>query len=79
MIIYGVHPVVEALRSQAPQIEGIWITRGKSGSRLQKIVELAKAQGVSIQFESDGVITKKASTAHHQDVVRDITAASVAD
>ncbi len=79
MIIYGVHPVVEALRSQASQIERIWITRGKSGSRLRKIVELAKAQGVSVQLESDGVITKKASTAHHQDVVARIGSTQYTD
>ena len=69
MIIYGIHPVVEALESQASQMDRIWITRGRASPRLKKIIQLAKAKGVSVQFESVGVIQQKAAADNHQGVV----------
>jgi len=69
MIIYGVHPVVEALESQASQMDRIWITRGRASPRLKKIIQLAKSKGVSVQFESVGVIQQKAAADNHQGVV----------
>jgi 23S rRNA (guanosine2251-2'-O)-methyltransferase len=79
MIIYGINPVAEALRSGAHQIERIWITRGKSSTRLQRIIELAKGQGLSVRFESSTVIRKKASTSHHQDIVAEIASVRYTD
>ena len=79
MIIYGIHPVVEALESQSSQIDRIWITRGKSNSRLKKIIQLAKSEGVSVQFESVGVIQQKAAVDNHQGVVARIGSARYTD
>ncbi len=74
MIIYGINPVIEAFQSEASPPERIWTTRGKSNPRLQKIIHMARSQGVPVHFESSGVIAKKASTDHHQEIVAEISA-----
>ncbi len=74
MIIYGINPVIEALQSEASPPERIWITRGKSSPRMQKIIHMARRQGVPVHFEASGVIAKKASTDHHQEIVAEISA-----
>jgi 23S rRNA (guanosine2251-2'-O)-methyltransferase len=79
MIIYGINPVLEALQSEDSQLDGIWITRGKSNPRLQKIVEAARSQSIPVRFESDRVIAKKASTSQHQDVVAEISSMGYVD
>jgi len=79
MIIYGINPVIEALQSEASSPEQIWITRGKSSPRLQKIIHMARCQGVPVHFESSGVIAKKASADHHQEIVAEISAIPYTD
>jgi 23S rRNA (guanosine2251-2'-O)-methyltransferase len=69
MIIYGIHPVMEALESADRSPECIWITRGKAGARLQKIIDKARLQGIAVRFEPALSLTKKAETERHQGVV----------
>lgn len=78
MIIYGINPIGEALRSTSPP-ERIWITRGKSNPRLRKILELAQSRGVPVRFESSQFITKKASTHQHQEIAGQISAIGYTD
>ncbi len=79
MIIYGINPVLEALQSEDSQPDRIWITRGKSNPRLQKIVEAARSQGIPVRFESDRVVAKKAGSAHHQEIVAEISSIDYVD
>lgn len=79
MIIYGINPVTEALQSEAVVPECIWITRGKSSPRLQKIIRMARSQGVPVRVESSGVMAKRVSTSQHQGIVAEITAIPYSD
>ena len=79
MIIYGINPVLEALQSEDSPLDRIWITRGKSNPRLQKIVDAARSQGIPVRFESDRVVAKKASTPHHQEIVAEISSIGYID
>lgn len=79
MIIYGVHPVTEALRSTTGRPECIWISREKSGERLEKIARLARERGVPVRFESTKTLTKKAATSRHQEVVAQLAAPTYLD
>ena len=62
MIIYGINPVLEALQSEDSAPDRIWITRGNSNPRLQKIIEKARSQNIPVRFESARVVANKAST-----------------
>lgn len=79
MIIYGINPVTEALRSGSQPLERIWISRRKANPRVQRIIELARTQGVPVRFESTEVLNKKASTAHHQQVIAQLAPISYTD
>ena len=79
MIIYGINPVTEALRSKSRPLERIWIRRGKANPRLQRIIELARSRGVPVRFESAEVINQKASTAPHQEVIAETSPIHYAD
>lgn len=69
MIVYGIHPVSEALRSDSARLEGIWITRGVSGARVQEIIDAARNLKVPLHFENEDVLQRKADSSNHQHVV----------
>ncbi len=79
MIIYGINPVLEALQSEDSAPDRIWITRGKSNPRLQKIIERARSQGIPVRFESARLVANKASTPHHQEIVAEIASIGYTD
>lgn len=49
-IIFGIHPVLEALRSEK-KFERLYISRGRKGKALSEILHLAESQGVEVRFE----------------------------
>ena len=73
MVIYGIHPVTEALKSEDQSLERVLVQRGKANPRLQKIIELARRRGVPVRFESSDVLRQKASTLQHQEVVAEVS------
>ena len=79
MIIYGINPVLEALQSEDSIPDRIWITRGKSNPRLQKIIDKARSQDIPVRFESARVVANKASTSHHQEIVAEIASIGYTD
>lgn len=46
MLLYGFHPVREALRHRPGEVERVWVAQGKGGKRSQEIRELARESGV---------------------------------
>ncbi|MEE8587101.1 MAG: 23S rRNA (guanosine(2251)-2'-O)-methyltransferase RlmB [Acidobacteriota bacterium] len=79
MKVYGINPVLEALRSQADQVEHLLVTRGKSNPRLNQAIELARKQGVGVRFEAAQVLQKQSGTNRHQNLVAVLSEASLAD
>ncbi len=69
MIIFGVNAVTEAVQSNKPNLQRITITRGKSNPRLQRIIDLAREQGIPVLFEPLAALDSKAQKGRHQDVV----------
>jgi 23S rRNA (guanosine2251-2'-O)-methyltransferase len=74
MLIFGIHPVLEALESERIDIRRILVTRGKSGKRLQQIIDRSRVEGVPVHFESKEVLNRKAGVKQHQDVVAELSA-----
>lgn len=79
MIVYGLHPVLEALRAQAARVTRLYVTRGKTGPRLQEAIDLARERGVTIHFEKAEALTRKAGGSRHQDLVAELADAPYAD
>ncbi len=72
MIVFGVNAVTEALLSQTAKVARLMVSRGKAGTRLQKVVDLARSRSVPVHFEPVEALTRKAETSRHQDVVAEL-------
>jgi len=46
--IYGIHPVLEALRASPQAIREIFVDRDKSGRKLEQIIELAQKNAIPV-------------------------------
>lgn len=68
-IIWGIHPVQEALRGGAA-IDRIYIGDGRKGAGIHDIVREAKARGIEVRFEPHERLAKRTQgQANHQGVV----------
>ena len=68
-IIFGVHPVLEALRSGTP-LERLYVVKGKKSRVLSDILALAKAQGLDYRFEPWERLTKRTDgNSRHQGIL----------
>lgn len=69
MIVYGINPVLEALR--AGRVTGLRVGR-RSGGRLRELLTLAQERGVRVQHVTDDLLDRLASGGVHQGVVADV-------
>lgn len=68
-VLYGLHPVEEALRSGIRKFDHVCVARERHDRRLQQIVDAARESGVRLRFEPKEELTHLAGTAAHQGVV----------
>jgi 23S rRNA (guanosine2251-2'-O)-methyltransferase len=68
-ILYGLHPVEEALRSGNRRFDHVVVARERQDQRLQKVVELCRERGVRVRSESREQLTLVARNPGHQGVV----------
>jgi 23S rRNA (guanosine2251-2'-O)-methyltransferase len=68
-LIYGVHSVLECLKTNPGLIERLYIARGASSRPLQDVIDLARKIGLSLKFEPRSVLDHKTNQASHQGVV----------
>ena len=76
--IYGVMPVVEALRAGKREFEHIAIADGVRNERLSELLELAKAARVPVRRVTRAELERSIGNATHQSVVAKIAAARYA-
>ena len=67
--IYGVQPVLEALKRKGGRAEKIWLAYGRSGPAIQRILEQAREQKIPVSFRDRASLDAKAGTAKHQGVL----------
>ncbi|MEK7833151.1 MAG: 23S rRNA (guanosine(2251)-2'-O)-methyltransferase RlmB [Acidobacteriota bacterium] len=67
--IYGLSPVLEALRARRRPIRKILIAGGANPSRLKELTETAKRAGVSIETRDRRELDELTRNANHQGVV----------
>lgn len=73
-VIYGIHPVEEAVASRGRAVEYVAVARERSDAKLQRLIDRCRAAGVSLRFVSRDELTRLARTSSHQGVVA-VTAA----
>ena len=72
-ILYGVHPVEEALRSGRRRFDHVCVARERlnagDGRRIEEVVALCRKAGVPVRMEPRDALTRIAGGAAHQGVV----------
>ncbi|HEX4580967.1 MAG TPA: 23S rRNA (guanosine(2251)-2'-O)-methyltransferase RlmB [Acidobacteriaceae bacterium] len=68
-ILYGLHPVEEALRSGSRRFDHVVVARERQDKRLEKILEACRERGVRVRSESREQLTLVARNPGHQGVV----------
>src|SRR4051794_35653064 len=78
--LYGVAPVVEALRAGQRAIERVTIAEGARHGRLRELIELARKANVPVNFAPRGELQRLVGAeGNHQGVVASIAAARYRD
>jgi 23S rRNA (guanosine2251-2'-O)-methyltransferase len=78
MIIYGVNPVIEAIRAHPARIRYVAVAREQSG-RHRRVIEEAKNAGVAVRNLPGDQIERLANRGVHNGVVAEIADAEYAD
>ena len=73
MIVYGLNPVLEALR--AGRVRALRVG-ARGGERMQELMALAHERGVRVQRVDPGLLNRLAAGGVHQGVVADVEEAS---
>jgi 23S rRNA (guanosine2251-2'-O)-methyltransferase len=77
-LIYGVNPIVEALRGgRAPR--EIIIAEGARDERLRELMTLAKEHDVAVKRLPRSLLDREAGNSHHQGVIAHVAGATYAD
>ncbi len=77
-MIYGMNPVLEALRGTRRAFE-LFVARNLADRRLEKLLALAKEKGVPVRQREKGDIARLCGTEHHQGVALRMEAFAYAD
>jgi 23S rRNA (guanosine2251-2'-O)-methyltransferase len=78
-LIYGVNPVLEALRAGVRIPREIIIAEGVRDDRLHELIELARTRDVPVRHAPRTRIDREAGNSHHQGVMARVAAARHAD
>jgi len=68
-VLYGLHPVEEALRAGVRQVDHVSVARERKDPRLEAVLELARKRGIRVHAETRDQLTRHAKTDMHQGVV----------
>jgi 23S rRNA (guanosine2251-2'-O)-methyltransferase len=76
VIIYGLNPVLEAIRSQPQRIHYVGLARG---GKTQRVFDAAKKAGLPVRLLPSEQIDRLTGAGVHNGVVADVSAAAYAD
>jgi 23S rRNA (guanosine2251-2'-O)-methyltransferase len=68
-IIYGVHPVLEALRQQGEAIEEVIVAQGSRARWFEEVKSLAQKNGVRFRLAESAWLHRIAGAVNHQGIV----------
>ena len=78
MIIYGLNPVLEAIRSHADRIHYVGIAR-EHGGKVQRVIADARKAGVPVRMLPAEQLDRLANRGVHNGVIADLSDAAYAD
>ena len=78
-LLYGVNPLLEALRAGDRAPHEILVAESARDERLRELIELARARNVSVKRVPRAVLDRAVGSTHHQGVVARVAAARYAD
>jgi 23S rRNA (guanosine2251-2'-O)-methyltransferase len=68
-IIYGINPVLEALRSDRQSLNKIILAEGKEGGPVRLLRRLAREKGIPVQVSPKEALDRLAGTGYHQGIL----------
>ncbi len=68
-ILYGLHPVEEAVRAGSRTFDHVCLARDRADAKLDRLLALCRERGVRVRLEPRDHLTELAKTASHQGVV----------
>src|SRR5271169_1182341 len=68
-VLFGLHPVEEAIRSGSRQLDHVSVARERRDDRLERLIELCRTAGVRVSIEPRDQLTRLARTDAHQGVL----------
>jgi 23S rRNA (guanosine2251-2'-O)-methyltransferase len=77
--LYGIHSVLECLKSGTRPIDRIYFAQGITHRPLQELIDLAKENGVPYKFEPRSALDRKSEGMAHQGVVAVCSSRSLCD
>ena len=77
-LLWGIHPVYEALEQEAERISEIILVKDRKGGKREEIIEKARAAGIKMNFVTSlRLIGEDASQVRHQGVVAKMSQTSL--
>lgn len=68
-VLYGLHPVEEAIRSGARRLDHVSVARERRDERLERLIGLCRETGIRVALEPREQLTRLARTDAHQGVL----------
>ena len=68
-VVFGIHAVESLLRSKGRPVERLHVAQGARPARLERLLELAREQSISLRFEKSFTLDRLAQSKAHQGVV----------
>lgn len=78
-VIFGVNPVIEALRGERRTVERITIATGARIARFDELMQAARAAGVPVARQPSAALDRTAGSRNHQGVVAVVGSAKYAE
>jgi 23S rRNA (guanosine2251-2'-O)-methyltransferase len=78
-ILYGLHPVEEAVLAGSRKFDHVCLARERSDAKLERIADLCRERGIRLRLEPRDHLTELAKTAAHQGVVALVRAKVLAE
>src|SRR5215831_13656026 len=79
VVIFGIHPVSEALKAGARSFDYVGVSRERHDQRIQRIIETCRASGIQLRFLPREEIDRTAKTHTHQGVIAVTSSKQYAD
>ena len=68
-VLYGLHPIEEAVRANAKSLDHVLIARERKDERLERLTRQCREAGIRVMTESRQQLTRVAGTETHQGAV----------